>query len=276
MTWQYRNKHALCFDLESQVKDVDLDFEELCGVVMLSTFKNGEILEAYRDSLQHGDVIDFNSYRGVGMYIVEPVDAEKSDFYCWKTIEEMGYGVPPCFGDAPAGYYQKHDLFYIWKSTDFVTADDPLWDEVEAWKEDPNKEMTAQWQSKIIPAEFPDNYLWFEDNLEGGTSWIAFKAFASQMYFETSVWDVWKERWAVRYPNRQKSARSNSSVTTVQAEQETANESNVDSEETSPKVTGKRSGTSKQKSNPPAKRQRLPRKVKRKAKGESDDDDWEP
>ncbi len=98
--WAYRKEgRARLFDLESTVPE---DFENPENGRMLLSQVSLELLEQLKkDGVQHGDVLSFNSYRGCGAFIAEPVDLLKSDFWLHKTVEEMGYGMPLLFSDAP-------------------------------------------------------------------------------------------------------------------------------------------------------------------------------
>jgi hypothetical protein len=116
--WTYRaNGKARVF----VVLDEDLmeEFGERSGgkPLLLSNTKH---CAALLSELRHGDVVDFGDYRGCGAFVAEPVDNVCSDFYLWKTIEEMGYGLPPCFGDSPPDYYAHTSLSYVFRSTQFI------------------------------------------------------------------------------------------------------------------------------------------------------------
>ena len=210
--WEYTRKKAGYFSIPGDKLGED---EYPFGIVLLSSINGGKILEEYGDKLRHGDIIDFGSYRGCGYYIVEPVDVNKSDFYIWKSMEEMGYGLPPNFSDAPDGYYSKSELFYIFKHIDFVHPVHWLWEEVKTVKENPddpdvigNTRNVFRWNEEIKMENFPEDYLYFEDNLNGGISWLSKEAFAYQDYYDPKNWDFWKERFEMRNKSKAKSARS--------------------------------------------------------------------
>ena len=66
------------------------DFEGFESRVLLSEFAPGVFEKLKKEGLQHGDVVDFGSYRGTGAFIAEPTDVHATDFYLYKTLEEMG------------------------------------------------------------------------------------------------------------------------------------------------------------------------------------------
>jgi len=74
---------------------------------------NGAMVKAVGSSLHHGDLVDFGSYRGTGVFLVvnegRSARGEK-DWLLTKTLGEMGYCITPHFHDAPWGYFSTGRL----------------------------------------------------------------------------------------------------------------------------------------------------------------------
>ena len=183
--WKYRRRRAKCHDVHLEMGED----EQICERA-LDSKKPLRLLSVLRADivaaldLQHGDVIDFGDYRGCGCFVVEPVDNLCSDWYLYKSCEEMGYATPLCFSDSPHGYYSETPLAYDFRYPGFAPESHFLWDEVKARQADPNYESTTDWYSPINPKRFPDDYVFFEDYINGGDggSWLLLKDYYTQEY----------------------------------------------------------------------------------------------
>lgn len=184
--WSYRNSGKASYFSVANELHMDEDMYERAGnghVFLLSETPAWHL----KEQLRHGDVVDFAQYRGCGAFVAEPTDASMSDFYLWKTLEEMGYGVPPCFSDSPPGYYDNTELFYIFRDHHLIA--------------DPNHEIFAEiakvksgqqgnlpdWHTPVDAKTkgFPENYVLFQDRLNGGVGWLSFSSFQGQDFFHT-------------------------------------------------------------------------------------------
>jgi hypothetical protein len=108
--WAYRASGKASYyqiqrgDEEDEIESLA---EESSQPLLMSEVFETQMINQLPLPLHHGDVVDIGDYRGCGCFIVEPVDAQKTDYYLYKTLEEMGYGVPLAFSDAPQGYYNE-------------------------------------------------------------------------------------------------------------------------------------------------------------------------
>lgn len=198
--WSYTRKRAKEFRIsDNYFGDEEFPWERL----LLSSLGDGKLLKDYGNQLRHGDIINFGEYRGCGCYIVEPVDENASDFYLWKTLGEMGYAVPLCFSDAPSNYYEDTEQFHVFRHSDFVPPGHAFWEEVKMVQEDPEEARNINLE------EFPDDYIFFEDYLDGAFTWIPKSEFE---HYNAENWSFWKERLRLKsLASRTKSARSVSS-----------------------------------------------------------------
>lgn len=172
-------------------------------VLLLSDTKAAHLAS----ELRHGDVVDFAQYRGCGAFVVEPVDASLSDFYLWKSLEEMGYGVPICFSDAPNGYYSNTELHYVFQDPSLIAdPGHPIFTRIAETKKGVPLEGPPDWHTPVDPKTkgFPDKFVWFEDNLNGGAGWLSFDSFASQDFYSSKHYKIWHQRfdWKKRFTNR--------------------------------------------------------------------------
>ena len=213
--WNYSRNEPEIFYFENFYTEEDWDDMEYSypnGIVLLSSFKDN-LFDKVKNDIRHGDIIDFEGYRGVGSYVVEPVDEECSDYYCWKTIEEFGYGVPPPFSDAPENYYRNTGIFYGYKSTKLVPNSSELFEEVENVQKSSKlqKERSFIIGDSIDISKFPDNYVYLQAKKDETPYWVSMEDLCTLDYYDPSCWELWEERFRMKYPSRAKSARSISS-----------------------------------------------------------------
>ena len=210
--WQYRSSGTTRY----QKLDYDEELPEACELALqalplrLSHIVDPSALASLAAALHHGDVLDVGDYRGCGCFVVEPTTAECCDFYLHKTLEEMGYGVPIYFSDAPVGYFEGTELYYRFRHVDYVSnVRDELWAEVELRQRQPSYEPTSDWHEggEVQLKKFPQQYVHFSDSMNGGSCWLTLAAYSAQEYVRSDLEAFRRNRMVGRREWRERQTR---------------------------------------------------------------------